>query len=80
MATKVWQRMEDEVWDQYRELQALHEETPNRQHAWFPRSVLRLEKGQPEPRYRNFIPPSSSHHVTCGMRMLMLTEREPAAY
>ncbi|MPC45853.1 hypothetical protein E2C01_039559 [Portunus trituberculatus] len=33
MATKVWQRMEDEGWDQHQHLQALHEETPHRQHA-----------------------------------------------
>ncbi|MPC51788.1 hypothetical protein E2C01_045642 [Portunus trituberculatus] len=52
MATKLWQRMEDEGWDQYRVLKALHEETPHQQYAWFPRSLLRLEDGQPEPRYR----------------------------
>lgn len=52
MAAKVWQRMDDEGWDQYRVLQLLHEEAPRRQHAWFPRSLLRLENPPPEPRYR----------------------------
>ncbi|XP_045105425.1 uncharacterized protein LOC123500936 [Portunus trituberculatus] len=80
MATKVWERMEDEGWDQYRELQALHEETPDRQHAWFPRSLLQLQEGQPEPRYRNFIPASSCHHSTCELRNAMLTGRGPATY
>ncbi|XP_045119852.1 uncharacterized protein LOC123509545 [Portunus trituberculatus] len=53
MAAKLWQRMDDEGWDQYRALRALHEETPHRQHAWFPRSLLKLEEEPPEPRYRS---------------------------
>ena len=52
MAAKVWQRMEDEGWDQYRVLKTMHEGAPPRQHAWFPRSLLRLESNPPEPRYR----------------------------
>ena len=49
MAAKVWQRMEDEEWGQYLVLKTMHEETPQRQHAWFPRSLLRLENNPLSP-------------------------------
>ena len=49
VATKVWQRMEDEEWGQYLVLKTMHEETPQRQHAWFPRSLLRLENNPLSP-------------------------------
>lgn len=53
MATQVWQRMEDEGWEQYLSLRELHEGAPDRQHSWFPRSLLTLERDpNPVPRYR----------------------------
>ncbi|MPC90815.1 hypothetical protein E2C01_085817 [Portunus trituberculatus] len=52
MAAKLWQRIDDEGWDQYLVLRALHEENPHRQHARFPRSLQKLEE-PPEPRYRS---------------------------
>ena len=52
MAAKVWKRMEDEEWHQYLVLKTMHGEAPQRQHAWFPRSLMRLENNPPEPQYR----------------------------
>lgn len=53
LATQVWSRMEAEDWDQYHDLLELHEGAPDRDHAWFPRSILRLERDPaPLPRYR----------------------------
>ena len=53
MALKVWERMEAEGWEQFMALQELSEEAPDRDHAWFPRSLLALQRNpNPEPRYR----------------------------
>ena len=53
LAVGVWQRLLDLGWEQYASLQELHQGAPQRQHAWFPRSLLALERDPaPEPRYR----------------------------
>ena len=52
LASKVWNRMEDEDWELFRHVRELHRNTPGRQHAWFPQSLLALELDPaPEPRY-----------------------------
>ena len=53
MALKVWKRMEAEGWEQFLALQEQSEGAPDRDHAWFPRSLLALQRNpNPEPRYR----------------------------
>ena len=53
LAYSTWQRMAEEGWDQFRLIQELHEGAPDRSHAWFPRSLLALERDpNPAPRYR----------------------------
>ena len=53
LATSIWQRMAEEDWDQFRTIQDLHDGAPDRHHAWFPRSLLALERDpNPAPRYK----------------------------
>ncbi|MPC47017.1 hypothetical protein E2C01_040753 [Portunus trituberculatus] len=56
LAAKLWQRMEDEGWDQYPALKALHEDTPHQQHRFFPQQTTTT--GLPD-------------HLHPGLRMLM---------
>uniref|UniRef100_A0A0P4W158 Reverse transcriptase domain-containing protein n=1 Tax=Scylla olivacea TaxID=85551 RepID=A0A0P4W158_SCYOL len=53
MAEAVWQRLKDDDGEYIRNVLRLHEEAPNQQHAWFPRSLL-ITEGQdaPLPRYK----------------------------
>ena len=53
MALKVWERMEAEGWEQFLALQEQSEGAPDKDHAWFPRSLRALQRDpNPEPRYR----------------------------
>ena len=53
MAAQVWEQMESEGWEQFLALRELHDGAPDRQHTWFPRSLLTLEQNpQPAPQYR----------------------------
>ncbi|MPC85241.1 hypothetical protein E2C01_080006 [Portunus trituberculatus] len=53
MASDIWGRLEEEGWDQCLKLRKMHERAPDRNHAWFPRSLLCLERDPvPQPRYR----------------------------
>ena len=53
MATQTWDRLEAEDWPQFRSLRALHEEAIERNHSWFPRSLLAIERNpDPVPRYK----------------------------
>ncbi|XP_045115815.1 uncharacterized protein LOC123507192 [Portunus trituberculatus] len=53
LASSIWQRIADEGWDQFSHLQELHDAAPDRQHTWFPRSLLALEMNpNPAPKYK----------------------------
>lgn len=43
LASGVWKRLKDMGWEQFNALLELHQEAPNHQHAWFPRSLLTIE-------------------------------------
>lgn len=52
LATRVWDQLEAEGGQQFQTLQELHRQAPARNHSWFPRSLLTLERRPvPEARY-----------------------------
>lgn len=52
LATRVWDQLEAEGGEQFLALQELHRQAPIRNHNWFPRSLLTLERMPvPEPRF-----------------------------
>lgn len=53
LATKVWEKLDEEGGEQFRALQQLHREAPQRNHSWFPRSLKIMDTNQePAPRYK----------------------------